>query len=93
QRGLQFRASTALRQESSQAANYAYGKAREIDPSNPGADFFLGTALFQSGQIIAARETWARLLANSPDGAPWKPEIEARVARLDEMIANAPMLQ
>lgn len=75
------------------AANYAYGKAREIDPSNPGADFFLGTALFQSGQIIAARETWARLLANSPDGAPWKPEIEARVARLDEMIANAPMLQ
>jgi cytochrome c-type biogenesis protein CcmH len=75
------------------AANYAYGKAREIDPGHPGADFFLGTSLFQSGQIIAARDTWARLLENSPDGAPWKPEIEARVARLDEMIANAPMLQ
>ena len=75
------------------AANYAYGKAREIDPDNPGPDFFLGTSLLQSGQIVAARETWGRLLDNSPDDAPWKPEIERRVARLDQMIANAPMLQ
>lgn len=75
------------------AANYAYGKAREIDPTNPGPDFFLGTSLLQSGQIVAARDIWGRLLENSPDDAPWKAEIEARVARLDEMIANAPMLQ
>lgn len=75
------------------AANYAYGKAREIDPGNPGPDFFLGTSLLQTGQIMAARETWGRLLANSPDDAPWKPEIERRVEQLDEMIANAPMLQ
>ena len=75
------------------AANYAYGKAREIDPTNPGPDFFLGTSLVQTGQIVAGRAVWARLLENSPDDAPWKAEIEARVARLDEMIANAPMLQ
>ncbi len=75
------------------AANYAYGKAREIDPGNPGPDFFMGNSLLQSGQIIAARETWGRLLENSPDDAPWKPEIERRVERLDQMIANAPMLQ
>lgn len=75
------------------AANYAYGKAREIDPTNPGPDFFLGNSLLQSGQIVAARDIWGRLLENSPDDAPWKTEIEARVARLDEMIANAPMLQ
>lgn len=75
------------------AANYAYGKAREIDPTNPGPDFFLGTSLVQTGQIVAARSTWGRLLENSPDDAPWKAEIETRVERLDQMIANAPMLQ
>lgn len=75
------------------AAYYAYGKARELDPSNPGADFFLGFSFLQSGEFIAARDTWSRLLANSPEDAPWREEIEARIARLDEMIANAPMLQ
>jgi cytochrome c-type biogenesis protein CcmH len=75
------------------AANYAFGKAREIDPTNPGADFFLGFAFLQTGEVRAARETWARLIENSPQDAPWRPEIEARIARLDQMIANAPMLQ
>ena len=75
------------------AAAYAFGRAREIDPANPGADFFLGNALLQTGQIIAARDTWARLLERSPEDAPWRPGLEEQVARLDDMIANAPMLQ
>lgn len=75
------------------ASFYAYGKAREIDPANPGADFFLGTSFLNAGEVRAARDTWARLLANSPEDAPWRPEIERRVAQLDQMIANAPMLQ
>jgi len=75
------------------AAAYAYGKAREIDPANPGPDFFLGASLLQTGQIRAARDTWAGLLERSPDDAPWREDLEARIARLDQMIANAPMLQ
>ena len=75
------------------AAFYAYGKARELDPANPGADFFLGFSFLQTGEIRAARDTWARLLANSPEDAPWREEITARIERLDQMIANAPMLQ
>ncbi|MHA7818810.1 MAG: tetratricopeptide repeat protein [Erythrobacter sp.] len=75
------------------AAYYAYGKAREINPSNPGADYFLGYSFLQSGEIIAARDTWGRLLENTPEEAPWREEVEASVARLDQMIANAPMLQ
>jgi cytochrome c-type biogenesis protein CcmH len=75
------------------AANYAYAKAREIDPTNPGPDYFLGFSFLQTGEIRAARQTWARLIENSPEDAPWRPEIEARIARLDQMIANAPMLQ
>lgn len=75
------------------AAYYSYGKAREIDPTNPGPDFFLGFSFLQSGEFVAARDTWTRLLENSPEDAPWREEVEARVARLDQMIANAPMLQ
>ena len=75
------------------AAAYAYGKARAIDPINPGADYFMGFSLLQSGQIIAARDTWSNLLERTPEDAPWRPGLETEVARLDQMIANAPMLQ
>ncbi len=75
------------------AAFYAYGEARDLDPANPGADFFLGFSFLQTGQIRAARDTWAGLIERSPQDAPWREELESRVARLDEMIANAPMLQ
>jgi cytochrome c-type biogenesis protein CcmH len=75
------------------ASYYAYGKARLIDPANPGPDFFLGYSFAQSGEIIAARDTYQRLLENTPEDAPWRAEVEARVARLDQIIANAPMLQ
>ena len=43
--------------------------------------------------VLAARDTWAQLLANSPEDASWRPGLEQRVERLDQMIANAPMLQ
>ncbi|MEM7779832.1 MAG: cytochrome c biogenesis factor [Pseudomonadota bacterium] len=75
------------------AAFYAYGRARAIDPAHPGADFFLGTSFLNNGEVRAARDTWARLLDNSPADAPWRPELERRVAQLDQAIANAPMLQ
>ncbi len=75
------------------AAYYAYGKAREIDPANPGADIFLGYSFLQAGDVRAARDTWTRLLERTPEAAPWRTEIAARVERLDQMIANAPMLQ
>ena len=75
------------------ASAYAYSKARAIDPLNPGPDYFMGVSLLQTGQIIAARDTWASLLERSPEDAPWRPGLESEVARLDQMIANAPMLQ
>jgi cytochrome c-type biogenesis protein CcmH len=36
---------------------------------------------------------WASLIARSPPDAPWREGLEAEVARLDDMIARAPMLQ
>lgn len=75
------------------AANYAFVKARQLGQSNPAADLFLGFSYAQSGQIRAAKTVWGGLLERSPEDAPWREDLEQRVARLDEMIANAPMLQ
>lgn len=75
------------------AAAYAYGKAREIDPESPAPDYFLGFSYLRSGQVRAARETWAGLVERSPEDAPWVPELTRRIEQLDRMIANAPMLR
>ena len=75
------------------AAAHAYAKARAIDPANPAPDFFLGFSFLQTGEVRQARNVWASLLARSPEDAPWREDLETRIARLDEMIANAPMLQ
>ena len=75
------------------AASYAYTRARQIDPANPAADFFLGFSYLQSGEIRAARSVWASLLARTPQDAPWRAELEERVASLDDMIERAPFLQ
>jgi cytochrome c-type biogenesis protein CcmH len=75
------------------AAVQAFSRAKAIDPAHPGAEYFLGFAYLQSGEVRAARSIWAGLLANSPPDAPWREGLEAEVARLDDMIARAPMLQ
>ncbi len=75
------------------AALQAFGRARVIDPDNPGADYFLGFAYLQSGEVRAARAVWAGLVERSPPDAPWREGLAAEVARLDDMIARAPMLQ
>lgn len=75
------------------AAVQAFGRAKAIDPAHPGAEYFLGYAYLQSGEVRAARSVWAGLVANSPPEAPWREGLEAEIARLDDMIARAPMLQ
>lgn len=75
------------------AAVQAFGRARAINPNHPGAEYFLGYAYLQSGEVVAARNVWAGLLARSPADAPWREGLEAEIARLDDMIARAPMLQ
>ena len=75
------------------AAVQAFGRAKAIDPEHPGAEYYLGLAYLQSGEIRAARNVWAGLVERSPPDAPWREGIAAEVARLDDMIARAPMLQ
>jgi cytochrome c-type biogenesis protein CcmH len=66
----------------SPAATYAFQKAAEIAPDHPGPPFFMGLALAQSGQFAQARAIWTELLARAPADAPWKADLEQRLAQL-----------
>lgn len=66
----------------SPAAIFAFQKAAEISPEHPGPPFFMGLALAQSGQFVQARAIWSELLKRAPADAPWKADLEQRLARL-----------
>lgn len=66
----------------SPAATYAFQQAAEIAPQHPGPPFFMGLALAQSGQFAQARAIWTELLARAPADAPWKADLEQRLAQL-----------
>ncbi len=71
----------------SPAALYAYRRAAEADPLHPGPGFFMGLALAQNGRLAEGRAMWADLLARAPKDAPWRPDLEERLKRLDAFIA------
>lgn len=70
------------------AAQFAFRRAAAIDPQHPGPPFFLGLALAQSGHLSEARAMWAELLKRTPPDAPYRRDLEARVARLDAMLQS-----
>jgi len=69
------------------AAQFAFRRAAAISPTHPGPPFFMGLALAQSGRLADARAMWAALLARSPADAPYRPDLEMRLKRLDQLIA------
>jgi cytochrome c-type biogenesis protein CcmH len=70
------------------AAILAFRRAGEANPQHPGPPFFYGLALAQSGRLEEARATWADLLRASPPDAPWRAELEQRLASLDAFIRD-----
>lgn len=66
----------------SPAATFAFQKAAEIAPQHPGPPFFMGLALAQSGQFAQARAIWTELLTRAPADAPWRADLESRLAQL-----------
>ncbi|WP_171131574.1 cytochrome C biogenesis protein [Sphingomonas sp. ID1715] len=66
----------------SPAATYAFQRAADIAPNHPGPPFFMGLAMAQSGQFAQARAIWTELLARAPADAPWRADLEARLAQL-----------
>ena len=68
----------------SPAAQFAFEKAATISPNHPGPPFFLGLGLAQAGKMDAAGEVWRGLLARAPKDAPWKADLEKRLAEIGQ---------
>ena len=72
----------------SPAAQFAFERAATISPNHPGPPFFLGLGLAQAGKLDEAGEVWRALLARAPADAPWKADLEARLAQIDQLPAK-----
>ena len=73
------------------AAQFAFQKAADLSPEHPGPPFFLGLAYAQSGKIDQAREIWTELLARSSEDAPWRADLESRLAAMERMQPSLPV--
>jgi cytochrome c-type biogenesis protein CcmH len=69
------------------ASLYAYRRAAEAAPGHPGPPYFLGLAFAQSGRFDDARTLWLRLLAETPPDAPWRADLQAKIGRLQAIMA------
>jgi cytochrome c-type biogenesis protein CcmH/NrfG len=65
------------------AARLAFDRAAALSPEHPAPPYFLARAYAQSGQVDQALELWRRLLARTPPDAPWRAEIEKRIAEAE----------
>ena len=72
----------------SPAAQFAFERAATISPNHPGPPFFVGLGLAQAGKAEEAGEVWRGLLARAPEGAPWKADLEARLAEINQLPKN-----
>lgn len=70
----------------SPAAALAFDEAARRDPSHPAPPFFAGLALAQSGDLQGAERVWNQLLERSPADAPWRPDLELRLAQLRQAM-------
>lgn len=71
------------------AAELAYAKAKQIAPTAPAPDYFLGLAKLRSGDLDGARTTWSDLLARAPAGAQWRAPVADGIKLIEGMQAGA----
>ncbi len=64
----------------SPAARFAFARAAQLSPKSPAPPFFFALALAQEGRADEATRIWRTLLARSPADAPWRADVERRIA-------------
>jgi len=67
------------------AAIAAFEKAVAIDPSDPRARYFLLVQKDLAGDHAGAIDGWLELLAESPVGAPWEPDLILTIEQVGKM--------
>lgn len=71
------------------AAELALDRVAALSPDEPALYFYRARGLTQQGEIAAARDVWAELLARTPAGAPWAASVEREIARADRMLGRS----
>lgn len=75
-------------------ARSALEDAEKMSPGNPRARFYLALSLEQAGKTDEARNAFAALLKDSPEGAPWIPLLQAHLQNTGGAdVAAAPKAQ
>jgi tetratricopeptide (TPR) repeat protein len=70
-------------------ALFAFQQAERLAPRHPGPPFFEGLAQIRAGNAAAARPLWARALALTPPGLPYRAELAGRLTLLDRYLEMA----
>lgn len=65
----------------------AFRQAGRLAPEHPAPPYYMGFAYVQAGQFTQARTLWARAVALSPEGTPYRAEIARRLGLLERLIA------
>jgi cytochrome c-type biogenesis protein CcmH len=71
-------------------AKAEFEHAIALDPNEVKASYFLGLAAEQDGRSAEASSIWGAMLAKAPPDAPWRPLLQAALARVGGSPAPGP---
>jgi cytochrome c-type biogenesis protein CcmH len=71
-------------------AKAEFEHAIALNPDEVKANYFLGLAAEQDGRNAEASSIWGAMLAKAPPDAPWRPLLQAALARVGGSPAPAP---
>ncbi|MHB9880881.1 tetratricopeptide repeat protein [Pacificimonas sp. ICDLI1SI03] len=69
------------------AARLAFGRASALQPEHPAPPYFLGLAYLQAGEPDQALAVWRDLEQRTPQGAPWRADLQERIGAAERMGA------